>query len=363
MMDNGIGNGPSAKKQASERRMLRVGTRLTADAYSPNGVLVLCAGGVIENESQLLSLRRHHVRLGLREHGGEDSLEPEERPRTSDPRAKELEANIRRASCVKSEAVRQVSSVFERIETSGKVDVRAMQDAVSGLVKELLSDRLALASLVQLKDADSYTFTHSVNVAILAMYLAMNAQFEEDLEQIGTGAILHDIGKVRTPLSVLRKKGPLTEIERRVIQRHPQHGVDLLLESGFADAVGLSCVLDHHEKLSGGGYPHGKRATELSPYAKITGLADIYDAMTTPRPYRNAMTAQEALLTMSHEMAMDLDPWLLERFIAAVGHLTERTTVTPEGEVVPRVVAESEEEAPEPVVEVEHSMPRIDTQA
>ena len=359
-MDNGVEIGPTAKKQASDRRLLRVGSRLSANAYSPNGVLVLRAGRVIENESQLSRLQRHHVRLGLRRRGGEDSIESETRSEASDPRTKELEANILRASSVKAEAVQQVESVFERIETIGKVDVPAVQCAVSGLVKELLGDRLALASLVQLKDAASYTFTHSVNVAILAMYLAMNTQFEDDLERIGAGAILHDIGKVDTPVSVLRKKGPLTEVERRVIQRHPQHGVDLLLESGFGDGVGLACVLDHHEKLSGGGYPRGKRAIELSPYAKITGMADIYDALTTDRPYRKAMTPQEALLTMIKEMGSDLDPWLLEQFIAAVGYLTERTTVTPEGEVVPRFVEDSEEETPAPVLEVERSITRID---
>jgi putative nucleotidyltransferase with HDIG domain len=357
-MSSESGNDPNTKKQASETSPLRVGTRLATDAYSPTGVLVLPAGHVIENERQLDSLQRHHAILGSQGRGSEDSLEPGERPEPSDPKAKELEANIRRASSVKSQAVRQVSSVFQRIETGGEVEVQVMKDAVSVLVEELLGDQVALASLVQIKNADS--FTHSVNVAILAMYLAIRTQFEDDLERIGTGAILHDIGKVGIPLSVLRKKGPLTEGERQMIRRHPQQGVDLLRKSGFGDGIGLSCVLDHHEKLSGAGYPRGKHATDISPYARITELADVYDALTTPRPYRNAMTVQEALRTMSQEMAADLDPWLLERFVAAVGCFTERTTVTSEGEVVARSAEESEEDSIQPVPEIERSIIRID---
>ena len=162
-MNNESGSDPRADKQAPEKRVLRVGTRLATDAYSPTGLLVLPAGHVIENERQLDSLQRHRAILGSRGHGSEHSLEPGERPETSDPKAKELQANIRRASSVKSQAVRQVNSVFQRIETSGEVEVQAMQDAVSVLVEELLSDQVALASLVQIKNADSYTsvsYTH-----------------------------------------------------------------------------------------------------------------------------------------------------------------------------------------------------------
>ncbi|MCX6376007.1 MAG: HD domain-containing protein, partial [Armatimonadetes bacterium] len=140
---------------------------------------------------------RHGVNFGAKRRAESDES-PDSRRKTSDPGPadKQLEANIRRATVLKSEAVHQVESVFDRIESSGEVDIPLVQETVSGLVTELMGDRLALASLVQLKDADSYTFTHSVNVAILAMYLAMNARLEDDLERIGTGAILHDIGKV-----------------------------------------------------------------------------------------------------------------------------------------------------------------------
>jgi putative nucleotidyltransferase with HDIG domain len=360
-MDKDVSTGtPSQGDSSTDRRpVLRVGARLTANVYSPQGVLVLRAGRVIENEDQMSRLFRHGVRFGRKRQAVPEQRESEDRVDPLDPRAKALQAKIHHATEVKSVAVRQVSSVFERIETTGKVDIPAVAGAVSGLVDELLGDRLALASLVQLKDVDAYTFTHSVNVAILAMYLAANTHLEDELEGIGIGAILHDIGKVRTPRSVLAKKGPLDETERRVIQRHPQYGVDRLLESGFHDAVGLACVLDHHEKATGTGYPRGKRATELSPYAKITGLADIYDALTTDRPYRKAMKPQEALLLMIEKMSGELDPWLLDRFIWAVGYLTENTTVSPEGEVAPRTCHADDAEVTESLCKLENSIARI----
>jgi len=364
-MDKEVEVTGNAKRQATERRpILRVGARLTANAYSPSGILVLRAGRVIENEHQLSRLFRHGIRFGAKKNAAnEESADSANKTSEAGPADKELEANIRRATVLKSEAVHQVESVFDRIESSGEVDVPLVQETVSGLVKELMGDRLALASLVQLKDADSYTFTHSVNVAILAMYLAMNAHLEDDLERIGTGAILHDIGKVATPSWVLRKNGPLDDLEMKAVQRHPGHGAELLLDSGFQDGIALSCVLDHHEKLTGKGYPRGKKATELSPYAKITGLADIYDALTTDRPYRKAMKPEDALLLMIQEMADDLDPWLLECFVAAVGHLTERTSVTPEGEVVPKLSESGEDEVAQPVCKVERSITRIDVLA
>lgn len=362
-MDNEVEAAGTSKKQATKqhRPILRVGARLTANAYSPTGILVLRAGRVIEDEHQLSRLFRHGVRFGAKRRAESDGLTGDGNRITAlDQRDKELEANIRRATVLKSEAVHQVESVFGRIESSGTVDIPVVQNTVSGLVKELMSDRLALSSLSQLKDADSYTFTHSVNVAILAMYLAMNSQYEDDLERIGTGAILHDIGKVRSPRCVLRKPGPLDDLERRAIQRHPASGVELLLESGFRDGVGLSCVLDHHEKLSGGGYPRGKKATELSPYAKITGLADIYDALTTDRPYRKAMKPEDALLLMIQEMGDELDPWLFERFASAVGHLTQKTSVTPEGGIIVNPTDERPAEIVEPIVEVVSTVTRID---
>jgi putative nucleotidyltransferase with HDIG domain len=362
-MDNEVEAAGTPKKQSpGERRpILRVGARLTANAYSPSGILVLRAGRVIENEHQLSRLFRHGVNFGAKRRAESDeSTGDGNRTTDLDPKDKELEANIRRATVLKSEAVHQVESVFGRIESSGEVDIPLVQETVSGLVTELMGDRLALASLVQLKNADSYTFTHSVNVAILAMYLAMNARLEDDLERIGTGAILHDIGKVATPSWVLRKNGPLDDLEMKAVQRHPGHGAELLLESGFQDSIALSCVLDHHEKLTGKGYPRGKKATELSPYAKITGLADIYDALTTNRPYRKAMKPEDALRLMIQEMEDDLDPWLLECFVATVGNLTERTSVTSEGGVVPRVRESGEDEVAQPVHKVERSITRLD---
>jgi putative nucleotidyltransferase with HDIG domain len=233
------------------------------------------------------------------------------------------EKRLEQAAVLRSEAVTAITDVFSRVEATGKVDVVRAEQTVSSLVSELLRNGDSLLNLVQLKDADAYTYTHSVNVSILSMYLALNTKYQKYVEAIGTGALLHDIGKVRIPPEVLRKDGPLDESERRMIRQHPEFGAQLLLDSGCCADITLSCVLDHHEKATGCGYPRGKRDTDISPFARITCLADIYDALTTDRPYRKAMSPRDAVLLMSRQMRSDLDPLFLNRLIAAVGCFTE----------------------------------------
>lgn len=316
-----------------QKQTLRVGARLPTDAYSRTGVLVLRAGRVVENARQLSRLLRSDICFGeipdvIGARAGDKIL--------ADRAAyMELERRIQRASALKAEAVERVEWVFDNVETTGTVDMISVEQTVSGLVNELDNSPLAVASLVQLKNADSYTFTHSVNVAIMAMYLALRIRCGQELERIGTGGLLHDIGKIRVPGQLLRKPGPLTSSERSLIQRHPSDGSRMLLDSGFADPIALSCISDHHEKLSRRGYPRAKPGSAIGLYARIIALADVFDALTTDRPYRAALKAEEALSLMATEMTEDLDPWLMQYFATAVAYLGDCTTITPDGKVVP----------------------------
>lgn len=237
---------------------------------------------------------------------------------TVDPSA--FRSSQEHALPIKAEVVGNITKVFDRIEVAAELDVQLTRQAVSLLVDEMLKDARALLSLTQLKNADSYTFTHSVNVSILAVYLAMHAGLLDDIERIGAASLVHDIGKTRTPESILRKRGPMTAEERRVMYSHPQLGVDILKTSSAFEEDIIAAVLDHHEKCCGIGYPNRKLGEQISPYAKVIAIADVYDALTTDRPYRKALNPRDAMQMMTGYMSKGFDDELLQQFSEAVGH-------------------------------------------
>ncbi len=327
---------PSRKRTASEtgsanrnkRDVLRVGSRVPQHAYRDDGALLLRSGATIETASAVRRLACRDVRFGRgrlnssTSHPGSDAASHgPELDRILDSRA--FQEQLERAAAVKQEAVEDVARVFERIDSGGIVDVGQAQRAVTGLLGEMLDDPYALVSLAQIKDVDHYTFTHSVNVCILATYLALNSDHCNSLEEIGVGALLHDVGKTAVPPSVLNKSGPLDNEEWRIIKEHPVCGARRLADAGEQRDIVIACTLGHHEKIAGGGYPFGRTGNAISPFAMITSIADVYDALTTDRPYRPALAPDAALQLMSQRMAEDLDPGLLERFIAIVAFLAK----------------------------------------
>ena len=296
-----------------------------------DGALLLRSGATVQTVSAVQRLARPDVRFGQGDlnsstsHAGSDAAShgPELDRILDSP---EFQERVARAAAIKQEAVEDVARVFERIDSGGIVDIGRAQRAVSGLLGELLEDPYALVSLARIKDVDHYTFTHSVNVCILATYLALNSKYRNSLEEIGVGALLHDVGKTATPLSVLNKSGPLDDEEWQIMREHPLCGVRRLADAGERRDTVIACTLGHHEKIAGGGYPFGRTGGAISPFAMITSIADVYDALTTDRPYRPALAPNAALELMSQRMTDDLDPGLLQHFIALVAFLTKART-------------------------------------
>jgi len=320
---------------------LRVGSFMTQDAFSGDGICLLREGCMITSEAQLLRLALPDVQFGeyVPPENRRKSVDVEEDPNieidgivanekvdeNGEPiqveEIDEVALQIERATEVKAAVVENVTSIFERLQTGENVDVGSAQDAVAQLSEEMLTDRYSLTSVVKLKSADEYTFTHCVNVSILAMYLTLYSDWQPYLHDIGVGALLHDIGKVGVPTNVLHKTGLLDFSEMNVIKRHPRQGAQLLFSSGCRNEVILSCVLDHHEKVMGSGYPNGKSGDAVTPFARIVAIADIYDALTTDRPYRKAMKPNDALAIMTNKMYGELDVKLLQLFINVIGEV------------------------------------------
>jgi len=153
-------------------------------------------------------------------------------------------------------------------------------------------------SLIDVLSIDYYTYTHSVNVAVLSLLFGSHIGLDESqLKELGLGTILHDIGKVKVGENVLKKRGPLTEKEWELMRKHPEFGIEILNGKPIPDGA-LKIILQHHERCNGSGYPYGLFSQDLHFFSKIGMLVDSFDALTTIRPYQHAYSPYEALQRM-----------------------------------------------------------------
>ncbi len=199
--------------------------------------------------------------------------------------------------------------------------IRRSKAVISNIANYLLNDSKAFFSLFTTASFDYYTYTHSVNVAVFGIALAhrLGHYSLHEINTIGSGLIVHDIGKSLIEQRILNKRGPLNKGEWAAIREHPENGVRLLRSSGETDDDILTIVMHHHEKLDGSGYPQGLRGDAIHPHARIAALADIFDALTTERPYKSAVRSFPALQIMRDEMGKALDQELFREFVRLLG--------------------------------------------
>jgi putative nucleotidyltransferase with HDIG domain len=190
------------------------------------------------------------------------------------------------------------------------------------LQRQHLSTIRALTSAIDARDP--YTMGHSVRVGQLAMMLGRDLHLEDKLlARLEVGGYLHDIGKIGIRDAVLLKPGKLTPEERTIIEDHPKIGIDILSAVDLPDEV-VRFVRDHHERLDGSGYPRGLREQEVTIQARIAAVADMYDAVTSERPYRSPMTPGEAVDLLRSEAGRFLDPRVVVAMAAVVDEWEER---------------------------------------
>ena len=198
----------------------------------------------------------------------------------------------------------------------------AFTDTANHIANDLMkaiSDNDAIAiDISALKVSDEYTFKHSVDVATMAMVIAKkHGMSEKEIQEIGISGLLHDVGKSQIPNEILNKAGRLTEEEFALMKQHSLFGFKILKEKdSISQAISLG-VLQHHEKINGQGYPLGLKADQISPYAKVLSVADVYDALVTERPYKKAFSQNDAIeIIMS--MTTDLDISIMESFLGSI---------------------------------------------
>lgn len=187
---------------------------------------------------------------------------------------------------------------------------------VKNTVRFILKEKHCFYDIINLTSHDYYTYTHSINVCMYALTLAKAYGITSSLELgvLGTGAILHDVGKSKIPLEVLNKKGALDDDEWKLIQGHPLKGEDILKEQNLDREI-LDIVRHHHEKLDGTGYPDRLSGEDINVLVRIVTIADIFDALNTKRSYKDAASTFNSIQIMINEFPGKLDQELLKVFI------------------------------------------------
>lgn len=202
------------------------------------------------------------------------------------------------------------------------------RNVFNGIMSDLSRRKNVMVNLTTLHTTDGYLFHHAVNVAILAGILGMSKGYNrQQLEELGVGALLFDIGMTQLPAELWNKKGPLTEEERKLMQTHTEKGFDLLRNRFDISLLSAHCALQHHERIDGHGYPRGLKAGEIREYAQIVAIADVYDALTSVRPYRNRYKPSEALEFLMAAGSTHFDLELVKLFVQHVSIYPVATTV------------------------------------
>ena len=196
----------------------------------------------------------------------------------------------------------------------------------SGLAKALAEavsrDEAIAGNLALVSSFDRRTYEHSVRVGCLAICLATRiwgVAGSGEVAAAAPGFLLHDIGKVTLPLDLLNKAGPLSPTERSLMQRHTTQGHRILSERPELDPVCAQIALQHHERAGGTGYPSGLRGDEIEPFARVCSVADVFDALTGPRPYRKVFRPHDALALMRREMLHHFQREFLAEFVLLLG--------------------------------------------
>ncbi|MFD2629009.1 HD-GYP domain-containing protein [Oceanobacillus kapialis] len=196
-------------------------------------------------------------------------------------------------------------------------------EELSNVVEQILSEiqlsENALSLLADIFVSDNYVFQHSLNVTIYSLAIGVEMKFtKKQLTEIGVGALLHDIGKMFIEPDILQKPAKLSDEEFEIIKGHTQIGYDYLRKHHYIPAVVSHCAYQHHERLDGSGYPRGIQGEDIHPYAKVIGIADVFDAVTSSRVYREAMLPHEGLEIL-YAGAVDLfDKEMIEAFKRSV---------------------------------------------
>jgi putative nucleotidyltransferase with HDIG domain len=217
------------------------------------------------------------------------------------------------------DAVKVAETLWESADVEGIPDADAARGMVDSLAQAVAQNRTALLALTALKNYDNYTFTHMVNVSILTMGQARGVGIDGPLlREFGLAALMHDIGKVKTPNEILNKPDKLTEQEYEILKKHTIDGAQILRKTPEMPTLAPVVAFEHHLRADGTGYPSAQRP-QLNLATTLCGIADVYDAMRSQRVYQPAFPTDRILAVLQRNDGKQFDQNLVRRFVQLVG--------------------------------------------
>lgn len=231
-----------------------------------------------------------------------------------------LDEEVRRAHKLCARSKSAVVAMFSEVRMGQAIDAGQVVALVEEISASVLRNPNALISLARLKNSDEYTYMHSVAVCALMIALARQLGLaEEQVREAGMAGLLHDIGKMMIPDDILNKPGKLTDSEFDTVRSHPLAGGKILMDSQQVSAMVLDVCLHHHEKVDGSGYPHRLKGDQISLFAKMGAVCDVYDAITSDRPYKNGWDPAESIRKMAEWCKGHFDDAVFKAFVKSVG--------------------------------------------
>ena len=296
--------------------------RLEFDASVPISLDEL--DGLLDDIAARLTLRqttsataRQERATGIRfgSIGVGDEIEPEEKKEvTTAPPTFSL-----------SEEAEAVVWVHEVLQEGGELPLMEAEAVVRSLTVAMHGDREMMLSLLQLRQFDEYTTTHSLNVSVLSMGLAEWVGLGgSDVRAVGVAGLLHDLGKVTIPKEILNKPGRFTPEEREIMDAHPVEGARMILTSDQQLDLAASVAYEHHIMIDGGGYPSLRYPRDCHFVSKLVHVCDVYDALRTKRPYRDPWPAKKVLAYIEEKSGSEFDAALAHAFMAMMGEWEPR---------------------------------------
>ncbi len=218
------------------------------------------------------------------------------------------------------DAVDVIRELADQVMSDRRLSVSKANRVVGVMLNRVGENRSAVLGLATIKSYDEYTSFHSVNVLILSLALGSMLPLDRSsLMILGTGALLHDLGKITVPQSLLNKTGPLTTQEWQMMQDHPVKGADILMAQPGVHPLSVMVAYEHHARYDMTGYPEVKYKDRIGLFSRIVEVCDVYDAMTSARPYQKARTPDQAMRVLVKDMGTVFDPLMVKVFIDMMG--------------------------------------------
>ena len=264
-----------------------------------------------------------------------------------------VQEELLRAKNLHNQAISLVKTVLHDVKLDRPIDVEVFNNLADGMVDSVLRNHNALACLGRIREKDNYLLEHSINLAVLMGIFAKSMKIDRSImHQVVIGAMLHDIGKVMVPDTVLHKPGKLTDDEFQQMKQHVVFSRELLKKTPGIAELTVKVAAQHHERIDGSGYPEGLHDCDICREGKMCAIADVYDAITADRVYHKALPPTQALKKLLEWGGTHLDQELVHRFIRAVGIYPVGSLVKLKSQRLALVMEPAEAQQRQPLVKV-----------